>query len=45
MGSMFFIIALVFAVIWAVRIEVGINKLNATAQKIEKHLSMKGDKK
>jgi hypothetical protein len=38
-------VVVIFVVIWAIRIETGLNKLNATAERIEKHFTGKTAKK
>ena len=39
------LVIFVFAIIWAVRIENGLNKLNETVARIEQHLGSKKEKK
>lgn len=38
-------VVIIFVVIWAIRIETGLNKLNVTVERIEKHLADKSAKK
>ncbi len=35
----------ILAIVWASRVETGLNKLNATMERIEKHLVPKDEKK
>jgi hypothetical protein len=44
MGYIISVAILILAIIWAVRIETGINKMNETLQRIEKKLGSKEKK-
>jgi hypothetical protein len=45
MEAVISLIILIFIIIWAVRVETGINKLNETLSRIERHLEAKKEKK
>ncbi len=45
MVELIWLVILVLAIIWAIRIETGLNKLNETAARIEAQLADKKEKK
>lgn len=45
MEAIIILIVIVFVLVWAVRVETGINKMNETAKRIEKQLADKKEKK